>query len=62
MISELVEYWPGLEVPHVNYNKLRAKLGDDTKMYTLEKLDYFRNRFCCHLRLSEFISVAILML
>ena len=61
-ISELVEYWPGLEVPHVNYNKLRAKLGDDPKMYTLEELDNFRRKFFNHLRLSDFVSISILML
>ena len=61
-VSELIDYWPGLEVPEVNYSKLRAKFDGDPRTYTLEKLDYFRGKFFNHLRLSEFVSVSILML
>ena len=61
-VSELMDYWPGLEVPHVNYNRLRAKFEHDPRTYTLENLDSFRRKFFNHLRLSEFISVSILML
>ena len=61
-ISELIDYWPGLEVPQIDHKILRAKFEDDPKLYTLEKLDYFRNRFYNKLRLSEFVSVSILML
>ena len=61
-INELVDYWPGLEVPQIDYKKLRAKFADDPKSYTLEKLDWFRNRFYNKLRRSEFVAVSILML
>ncbi|MCG8624068.1 MAG: hypothetical protein MJE68_19010 [Proteobacteria bacterium] len=61
-INELVDYWPGLEVPRIDYKKLRAKFADDPKSYTLEKLDWFRNRFYNKLRRSEFVAVSILML
>ena len=61
-VSELIDYWPGLEIPEVSYSKLRAKFDDDPRTYTLERLDYFRGKFFNHLRLSEFVSVSILML
>ena len=60
-ISELIDYWPGLKVTEVDHKVLRTKFEDDPKSYTLEKLDYFRNRFYSNLRLSEFIAVSILM-
>ena len=61
-VSELVEYWPGLEVPQSNYSRLRAKIGDDPGTYTLEELDNFRRKFFSHMRLSDFVSVSILIL
>ena len=61
-ISELIDFWPGLEVPQIDHKLLRAKFEDDPKLYTLEKLDYFRNHFYSRLRLSQFVSVSILML
>ena len=61
-ISELIDHWPGLEVPQIDHKVLRAKFVDDPKSYTLVKLDYFRNHFYSELRLSQFISVSILML
>ena len=61
-ISELIDYWPGLVVQDVDYSRLRAKFDADPRTYTLEKLDYFRRKFFNHLRLSEFVSVSILML
>ena len=57
-INELIDYWPGLDVPQIDYKMLRTKFKDDPKSYTLEKLDYFRNRFFSKLRLSEFIAVS----
>ena len=61
-IGELIDCWPGLEVPPIDYQVLRAKFADDPKSYTLEKLDCFRNRFYNKLRRSEFVAVSILML
>ena len=61
-ISELIDYWPGFRVPKIDHKILRAKFSDDPKSYTLEKLDYFRNRFYNELRLSEFVAVSILVL
>ena len=61
-ISELIDYWPGIKVPQIDHKVLRAKFEADPKLYTLEKLDYFRNHFYNELRLSQFVSVSILML
>ena len=61
-IGELIDCWPGLEVPPIDYTILRAKFTDDPKSYTLEKLDSFRNRFYNKLRRSEFVALSILML
>ena len=61
-IHELIDYWPGLKVSQVDHKMLRAKFEDDPKSYTLKKLDYFRNRFYSELRLSELVSVSILVL
>ena len=61
-ISELIDYqWPGLKVPQIDHKMLRAKFADDPKSYTLEKLDYFRSCFYSELRLSDFVSVSILV-
>ena len=61
-ISELIDHWPGLKVPQIDHKVLRAKFEADPKLYTLEKLDYFRNHFYNELRLSQFVSVSIVML
>ena len=42
-IDELINHWPGLEAPPIDFKILRAKFADDPKSYTLEKLDSFRN-------------------
>ena len=55
-VSELIDYWPGLEIPEVSYSILRAKFDDDPRTYTLEKLDYFRGKF---FQLSEAIGVCL---
>ena len=54
-VGDLIDHWPGYEVSDLNYTKLRAKFEDDPKMYTLERLNTFRRRFCSQIRLSEFI-------
>ena len=59
-ISELIDYWPGLDIPQIDHKVLRTKFDDDPKSYTLEKLDSFRNRFYSMLKLSEFVAVSIL--
>ena len=61
-ISDLIDHWPGLDLPQIDHKMLRTKFEDDPKSYTLEKLDYFRNRFYSKLRLSEFVAVSILAL
>ena len=42
-IDKLINHWPGLEAPPIDFKILRAKFADDPKSYTLEKLDSFRN-------------------
>ena len=61
-IAELINHWPGLKVPQIDHELLRAKFADDPKSYTLEKLDFFRNRFFNELRRSEFVTLSILMM
>ena len=61
-ISELIDYWPGLDIPQIDHKMLRTKFEDDPKSYTLEQLDFFRNHFYSMLRLSEFVAVSILAL
>ena len=60
-VAEVMDIWPGNTEIHLNYTKLRAKFEGDPRMYTLEKLDKFRRRFCSQLRLSEFIFWLISM-
>ena len=59
-VGDLIDHWPGCEVvSDLNYGKLKAKLKGDPKMYTLERLNKFRRRFCGQVRLSEFIFCLI---
>ena len=60
-ISDLIDYWPGPKEPLIDHSVLKTKFEDDPKSYTLEKLDHFRNHFYSELRLSEFVSVSILV-
>ena len=61
-ISELIDYWPGLDIPQIDHKVLRKTFDDDPKSYTLEKLDSARNHFYSMMRLSEFVAVSILAL
>ena len=56
-VGDLMEHWPGHEVPHLNrmYSKLIVQFKDDPQTFTLEKVDRFRRRFCSYVRLSEFV-------
>ena len=56
-VGDLMDYWPagGDDESNVSYSKLRAKFSDDPKVYSLEKLNNFRQRFCSKIRLSELI-------
>ena len=58
-VGDLIDHWPGCEVPDLNYAKLKAKFKDDPMTYTLERLNKFRRRFCGQVRLSEFIFCLI---
>ena len=58
-IGELIDHWPGCEVSDLNYAKLKVKFKDDPMMYTLERLNEFRRRFCSQVKLSEFIFCLI---
>ena len=61
-VSQLIDCWPGLKVPQIDHKTLRATFEGDPKTYTLERLDHFRNLFYNEIRLSQFVSVSILML
>ena len=60
-VGDLMDFWPGEENPHMNYSELKVKFSDDPRSYTLERLNNFRRKFCCKLRLSEFIFGLILL-
>ena len=60
-VADLMDYWPGEQHPGMNYSELKAKFSDDPKSYTLERLNNFRRKFCCKIRLSEFIFGLILL-
>jgi hypothetical protein len=56
-VGDLMEYWPGDEIPQLNrmYSKMIAKFKGDPQTYTLENVDGFRRRFCSYVRLSDFL-------
>ena len=60
-VADVMDIWPGNTDIPLNYTELKAKFEDDPRMYTLEKLDEFRRKFCSQLRLSEFIFWLISM-
>lgn len=60
-VADLMDYWPGEEHPRMNYSKLKTKFSDHPRLYTLERLNNFRRKFCCKIRLSEFIFGLILL-
>ena len=59
-VGDLIDHWPGCEVPDLNYAKLKAKFRDDPKTYTLERLNKFRRKFCSQVRdsLSSFFALS----
>ena len=52
-VGELMHFWPGDEVCPEHFSKFWAKISDDSKTYTLEKLNQLRKKLCSILRLSE---------
>ena len=58
-VGDLIDHWPGYEVPDLNYAKLKAKFENDPMTYTLERLNEFRRHFCGQVRISEFIFCII---
>ena len=60
-VADLMDYWPGEQHPCMNYSELKAKFSDDPRLYTLERLNDFQRKFCCKIRLSEFIFGLILL-
>ena len=56
-VAELMDHWPGRQVS--NYVTIRVKFDGDPHNYTLQKLNDFRRKFACELRLSEFIFTLI---
>ena len=58
-VGDLIDYWPGCEVPDLNYAELKTKFRDDPMIYTLERLNKFRRKFCSQVRLSELIFCLI---
>ena len=54
-VEELMHahYWPGDEVCPEHFSRFYAKISDNPKTYTLEKLNHLRRNLCSVLRLSE---------
>ena len=60
-VADVMDLLPGQEILHLNYAKLKAKIGDDPKSCTLERLDLIRRTVFSKIRLSEFVSWVISM-
>ena len=58
-VKQLMDVWPGQQKIPCNFSKLRAKLDEDPKTYTLYQLDQLRRRFCCTVKLTEVVLVLI---
>ena len=56
-VAELMDHWPGRQVS--DFATMRAKFDGNPQNYTLQKLNDFRRKFACKLRLSEFIFTLI---
>jgi hypothetical protein len=54
-VGDVMDHWPGENVPQMNYSELKIKFKEDPRTYTLERLNKFRRKFCSRVRLSEFI-------
>ena len=60
-VGDVMNHWPGENVPQMNYSELKIKFEDDPRIYTLERLNKFRRKFYSRVRLSEFIFGLILL-
>ena len=56
-VAELMDHWPGRQLS--DFATVRAKFDGNPRNYTLQKLNDFRRKFACKLRLSEFIFTLI---
>ena len=54
-----VDYWPGKQDVPPNFSKLKEKINEDPKTYTLDSLNRHRRKYCCDVFLSEIILVLI---
>ena len=58
-VKQLMDVWPGEQEIPPNFSKLRAKIDEDPKTYTLYQLDQLRRRFCSRHKLTDVVLVLI---
>ena len=56
-VTELMDHWPGQQLS--DFVTLRVKFDGNPQNYTRQKLNDFRRKFVCELRLSDFIFTLI---
>ena len=56
-VAELMDHWPGRQ--DSNLVIMKVKFDDNPQNCTLQKLNDFRRKFACEIRLSEFIFTVI---
>ena len=60
-VADVIDLLPGHEILHLSYAKVKAKIGDDPKSCTLQRLNEIRRKVFSKIRLSEFVSWVISM-
>ena len=58
-VADVMDLLPGHEILHLNYAKLKARIGGDPKSCTLEKLNLIRRTLFSEIRLSNLVSWVI---
>ena len=58
-VKQLMDVWPGHQEIPPSFSKLRAKIDQDPRIYTLHELDRLRRRFCAGVKLTDIVLVLI---
>ena len=58
-IKELIDCLPGQRETPPNFEVLKAKIGKDASICTLDRINILRKRFCAEVRLSEVVFCLI---
>ena len=58
-IKELIDHLPGKKETPSNFEVLKAKIGENARECTLDRINTLRKRFCAEVRLSEIVFCLI---